>query len=311
MNIRILSPVVLSFAICSALFAKDAPAILQLKDGSNKKVLIIDHKKGVITHHTSAKDLNHQTTKDAQLAGVYFIKPASFTAAMNLYNTRQYKEAKSEFAKCESEYKSVQGLKGNYSTLAGYYKLECSRQQLSFSTLGKDQKAFNKQPLTRKSHLDQLALNTLWSAVDAQDWAKVATITEEWSQKELSNSKRVQVSYCQALVLENLAKKDRTKLAEAVEAYHRVMIEDHTLSIGLTTSAAAKIFDIYLKDRDVKDAMKQWGSKDENKLSSGYSKLIEAGALAKTYDLGGFGNYKPLSADHSRFLKFQPTKAAQ
>ena len=306
MNIRILFPVVFSFAICSTAFSGDARARLLNKDGSHSDVLIIDYKGGSVLHRSSAKDLNKVKTKVSSLDGVYFYVPSVYTEATYLYEERKFKEAKKMFAQCEADFKSVDTAKGNYATLAGFYKLECSRRMFDFKALSSEQEKFRNKALTRESHIVQLELNALWEAFGLQDWERLESLTQKWSEKNVTNSQLAQIAYCRAVALDEIAIKDPTRMEEALDAYDKAIVLDQVGSLELVTAATEKILDIYVNDKAVKIAMKLWETKDEETNSDGYVKLVRANALVRTYQLGGFSHIKPLSAEHAGLIKFKP-----
>lgn len=311
MNIRILLPLTFSLAFCSSAVAKDAPARLLGKKGSNQDVLIIQYKNNAVLHRASEKDQNKDSTSMSTLEGIYFYEPASYTKAMNLYKERKFSEAKKAFAKCEADFKSVDTVKGNYSTLSGFYRLECSRRMFDLKTLGAEQSRFRQQPLDHKMHTVQLELNILWEAVRLKDWARLDKLAVKWARDEISNSQLAQVAYCHALALEQLGLDEPAQMKEAIVKYNQAMVADHTLSIELVTSAAEKLLNIYSNDPKVKTARDLWGTEDEEVNSDGYASLISANTLVATYQVAGFENFKPLSAKHVEFLKFKAKEGAE
>lgn len=308
MNIRLLLPLAFSFAFCATARSENTPVRFFYKDGSQKYALILEYKNGKFLHQPSETNLSKETSQDGQVKSIYFYEPQVFKDAMSLYRGRKYKEASVMFAKCEKDFKAVEKLKGNYSTLAGFYKIECARRMLNLDDLVRAQEKFDGAALVKQSHLTQLELNSLWATVRIEDWKKIAPLVDQWLSKDLSSSQLAQVLYCQALTLEELAKGDAAKISEAIDAYSRVMVVDHTLSAELVAKSAENMLNIYAKDGDVKKAMSLSGSEDEKKGAEGYDKLVTAGALAKTYRLAGLEEIKKLTLAHEAFIKFAPEK---
>ena len=101
---------------------------LLYSNGSHDDVFIISYKAGIATYRTSLRSLNILQAKKPALEAIYFYEPKIFTEAMSLYWAKNYSEAKVKFAECEVSYKPVNSLPDNYATLAGFYKMECSRR---------------------------------------------------------------------------------------------------------------------------------------------------------------------------------------
>jgi hypothetical protein len=85
------------------------------------------------------------------------------------------------------------------------------------------------------------------------------------------------------------------------------MTADSGASEILTQQAGLKALGVYQKDPEVQVAIQNWGTKDENKNSTGYTRLTEAAALAVFYEkylnLG-----KPLPAELKAFTKYVAAK---
>ena len=311
MNIRAIRSSALLLVLSNSLFAEDVRARLFSKDGSNIDVLIIHHKKGEVLYHLTKVDLNKKKIKASSLDGIYFYEPKVYTKAMKLFVERKYSEAKKLFAKCEQDFKNVASAKGNYATLAGFYKLECNRLMFDFATLNSEQEKFGSKALAAESHTQQLELNSLWQAVRLKDWERLDKLGQKWGERSLRGDQLVQVAYCHALAKEQLAGKDPEKIREAILLYHKAMVADYTTSIEIVTQSAQNVLNIYLKDESVQTAIKLWETDDENKNSAGYSKLQEANSLAKLYKMAGFGRITPLPSELAKFINYEDKEAAE
>lgn len=281
---------------------------LMMKDGSNNDVILTDYKSRVFEYKKSAKDLNRKKVPMNKVSSVYFYMPAVYSEALNLYQGRKYAEAKAKFAECQKTYASMAALPDNYSTLAGFYSLECSRRQFDLDTLSSEQKVFLKEGLTRETHLQQLEVNAFWESVREKNWNQLDQLAKEWLKRKVPGSQRAQIAYCHGLALEELGKKDPKRTTEALNAYNRALTADSTASSEIVIAAANQALGIYLVDSKVKQAIKDWGTDNEKKSGSGYKNLLEANALAQFYTKGGFDAIKPLSAESKALLKYEAPK---
>ncbi len=307
MKTRKLLSLVLLLALTPFAMAKSRPAHARLmhKGTTQDDVYIISYKARTILYKGSLKDLNRMKIGMSKLESVYFYEPKIFKEAMRLYNGRKYAEAKVKFAECRDAFKSVDQMPNNYSSLAGFYVLECCRRMLDLDALAQEQGKLIKKTLTRQSQLDQLEVNDLWEAVRAKSWERLNRLAKSWENRKVTGAQRAQISYCHGLALEQLAKKNPELITKALNAYNRVLSADFTASTELVIPAANNALRVYYSDPQVQRAMKVWGSEDENKNSAGRQRLLEANSLVKLYKQAGFEAVKPLSADYKKFLKYE------
>ncbi|MDB4702676.1 hypothetical protein OAH03_06140, partial [Akkermansiaceae bacterium] len=59
---------------------------------------------------------------------VYFLQAPEFTEALELYKSRNYRDAAPKFAACVEEYDTLIEVKGNPATMASFYEMECYRR---------------------------------------------------------------------------------------------------------------------------------------------------------------------------------------
>ena len=286
-----------------------APARLYYNDGSHDDVLAISYSAGTMTYKKSEKSLNLQRVQKPKLEAVYFYEPKAYKEAMGHYHSRNYAEAKEIFAKLETEYKTVDTLPDNYSTLSGFYKMECSRRMNDLEALSAELEKFHKKGLSRETHLQQLEVYSFWEAVRLGDWDRLDRLAVEWQPRSLAAGMRVQIEYCHARALDNLCQKDPSRKSQAINAYNRVLTADGTTSMELVLAAALGALNLYSNDDGVKLAMRVWGTDDENRRSAGYERLLEANTLVKFYKQSGFDDLQPLAKEHEKFLEFNPPKA--
>ena len=291
---------------------------LLYSNGSHDDVYVISYKAGVATYRTNMRSLNILQAKKPALEAIYFYEPQIFTEAMNLYRAKNYSEAKVKFAECEASFKSVDSLPDNYATLAGFYKMECSRRSGDLEALSAELEKYRKDGLTRENHHLQLEVYTFWEAVRLKDWARIDRLAmgDSWQGRKVPSELRVQIEYCHALALDELAKEglkegskeDPSRWGAAINAYNRVLSADATASIDLVLMAANNLMRIYSEDKGVQAAMKNRKDGANKTFSAGDQKLMEANTLAQYYKQVGFHEIQPLSADYEEFLKYGQVK---
>jgi len=241
--------------------AQQEPELLKgrllYSNGSHDDVFITGYKAGVVTYRTSQKSLNILQAKKPALEAIYFYEPQTFTEAMHLYRAKNYSEAKVKFAECESSFKPFNSLPDNYATLAGFYTMECSRRSGDLEALSSELEKYRKDGLTRDNHHLQLEVYTFWEAVRLKDWARVDRLATgtSWQDRKVPSELRVQIEYCHALALDELAKEgpkeDPSRWEAAINAYNRVLSADATASIDLVLKAANNLMRIYAEDKGV------------------------------------------------------------
>lgn len=260
---------------------------------------------------TTINEIRYKTTEvatdfvDAKISDfstIYVQEPNAFSASLDLYEARDFQEAKARFIEIKEKFKPIATLPNNFHTLSAFYEMECMRNLGEFDKLSEALKSFNKEPLVQEQHLRQLELYVMWDAVRAGAWDRVLSIASARDEEALPGFQRVQTAYCKGLALEQA-----NQLADALIQYNIAMTADSGASQVLAQQAALKALGVYLKDPMVQDAMKKWGKEDEVKNSSSYNKLIGAGALAEFYEkylsLG-----EALPADMKKLLQYKEVK---
>lgn len=300
-----------AYLICvTSASAEPEPAKCRLffSTGGHEDVFILGYKAGTATYRTSLKSLNILQVKKPKLEAVYFYEPEIFTEAMNLYRERQYTEAKTKFAECETNFKSVDSLPGNYATLGGFYKLECNRKLNELEALSAELEQYSKNNLSKEVHFLQLEVYSFWEAVRLKEWERLDLLAKEWQSRKIPAEIRVQVEYCHALALDELQKGDPSRLDEALNAYNRVLSADATASIDLVLKSVNSLLRIYSEDPGVQLAMKNWNTNDQKTGSAGYQRLMEASTLVDYYKQVGFNDIQPLSDDFKKFSEYGAPK---
>jgi tetratricopeptide (TPR) repeat protein len=254
-------------------------AFISKTDGSNLRVYILAATKTAIRYKTTKVSTDFTDEKITDLATIFVVEPAEYSEAIDLFEGRKYKEAKEKFAELKETYKPISSLKDNFSTLSAFHELECLRKLGDYEGLAAALKSFIKGPLTRDNQLRQLDLYIMWDAVRALAWDRVLLIASERDDEVLPGYQRAQVAYCKGLALENLERGQ-----EAIIEYDIAMTADSGASEVITKQAALGALRIYFKDNEVQVAIQNWGTEDENRNSTGFTRLAEAAALAVLYE---------------------------
>jgi hypothetical protein len=269
-------------ALSLSAFAQEAfqiEAIISKSDGSNFRAYVLAATKTAIRYKTTKVSTDFTDAKISDLATIYIVEPIDYSAAIDLYEGRKYAEAKEKFSELKERYKPISAMKDNYSTLSAFYELECLRKLGDYEGLAAALKSFIKEPLTRNHQLRQLDLYVMWDAIRAADWGRVLLITSERDDEALPGYQRAQVAYCKGLALDKLERGE-----EALVEYNIAMTADSGASELLTKQAGLNAVGVYFRDKEVQIAIQNWGTKDENKNSPGFTRLTEAAALATFYE---------------------------
>lgn len=240
-------------------------------------------------------------TKDARIGdyrSIYIYEPADYASAMDLYQARKYKEAKEKFAAVKLRFKPILNMENSPAALAGFHELECMRKLGDLDGLATALQTFIKDPLTRETQLRQLELYILWDAVRTKSWDRLEILAKERAETPLTAEQRAQVAYCHGLALEGL-----NRPQEALIPYETAVTADAGASEEIVRQATLRILAIHYADPEVKNAIKVWGTDNENKNGKGYSDVKEAAAVAKLFEMS-LGAGTALPAEYKTFLKY-------
>jgi tetratricopeptide (TPR) repeat protein len=259
--------------------AFEAEAILSKPDGGGTfRAWILAATKTQIRYKTNKNSTDLIDARISDFATVFLVDPPDYSAAIDLFEGRKYKEAQEAFAAVKERCKPIATLPDNFHTLAAFHEMECYRHLGDYEGLAEVLKNFIKEPLTRDHQLRQLDLYIMWDAVRALAWDRVLFIASERDEEVLPGYQRAQVAFCKGLALDNL---DRGR--EAIIEYNIAMTADSGASEIITQQAAIKALGVYHRDPEVQIAIQNWGTEDENKNSPGFTRLTEAAALATFY----------------------------
>jgi len=227
---------------------------------------------------------NPQTTATntmsiASVKSFFFPEPAGFATAMGQFRARDYKSALAGFSKVGADFQAVRRLPGNPSTRALFFEIECLRLLGDYAKMSEKLGVFNKNGLTRENELRQLELNLMWDAVGRKAWDQLVHLVNQREGVRMPGYQLAQVAYCRGLVHEHNGEID-----EALSAYNEAMVADAAASEVVARMAALNILTLIDADPQVKVAREAWGTEDEMKNSPGYSRLLEAGAVARLFE---------------------------
>ncbi|MGJ8632733.1 MAG: hypothetical protein ACSHX7_02350 [Luteolibacter sp.] len=278
--------------------AFQAPAILSNDELGTFRAWIIATTKTGIRYKTTEISTTSTDGKLRDFTTVYLLETPEFGEAKSLFDGRNYKAAQAKFAEIKERDKPVATLKGNFHTLAAFYEMECMRKLGDYEGLKEALADFNKSKLTREDQLRQLELYVMWEAVRTESWDRILTITAERDGGDLPGYQRAQVAFCKALALDKLKRTE-----EAFVEYGVALAADSGASEELAQQSALNMLRIYNGNPDVQAAISLWGTEGENKKSRGYATLVNAGKLAKFYELS-LGNGVPLPDDLKALAKY-------
>ncbi len=277
-----------------------AAALLVEPGGAFFKAWLVAATKTSIRYKESEISTDTKDGRISDYSAIYIYDPAEYSAALDLYQARKYDEAKKQFAAIRERYKPIAPLPNSPAALASFYEMECMRKLGDLEGLSAALGRFIKDPLTRDSQLRQLELYVLWDAVRTKSWQRLDILAKEWSAKRLPGEQVAQVAYCHGLALEGLNKPE-----EALIAYSTAMTADTGASEEIARQSALRVLAIHKANPEVQNAIKVWGTENENKNSKGYSDLLEAAAVASLFELT-LGSGTPLPSDYKTFLKYKP-----
>jgi tetratricopeptide (TPR) repeat protein len=269
------------------------------KDGASRQVWIIAATKTSIRFRTAEVSADTEEVAISELDTIHLDEPREFSQAMDLYQGRKYEEAKAMFAEIKERFRPILQMENSHAALAAFYEMECMRKLGDLDGLNAALQKFVKDPLTRETHLRQIELYVLWDAVRTKSWDRLEILAKERVNVRLPGEQRAQVAYCHGLALEGLGRPD-----DALFAYSTAMTADAGASEEIGRQAALRVLAIHKSNPEVRNAMKVWGTTDENKNSKGHTNLLEAAAVAELFELS-LGAGMPLPADFKDFLKYK------
>ena len=278
-------------------------AMLIFPDNKFETVWIGGANKTKFLYFDTVKGLDQNTMLISKPVSVWLIEPPDFSEAMELFQGRKYEEARGKFAAVREAYIKLRTLPDNHSTLSAFYEMECLRKLGMLDDLAKAQELFvpdDRSNLTREHQIKQMELYAMWDAARTKDWSRLELVCIEKLETKMPGYQRAQVGYCLGLALEG-----QQKTIPAINAYNIAMTADTGASEVITRKAAQNALSLYAADPAVEQAIRLFGTPDEEPNSLGSQRLGEAASLAALYELT-LGNGKPLSKESKALLKYLP-----
>lgn len=290
--------IILLLACAASLAGQELATALLGKDGNADKVWIEAASDKTIRYRENPNSLN-RIDVPIRSVSVMFFTPPEFADALEFFENRDYEKAQPAFTKARDKYKFVEDVPGNFSTLAGFYEIECARKLGNYEELEALMSKFKPAPLLLETQKTQIEVYPLYNAVRSEDWARLNILCEEWADRKVPGSIRAQLEYCHGLALEGLG-----RLEDALIAYNKAFVADYTASEILTKKAALACFRVYEKHPAVELARKLHGTPDENPNSTGALLLGEAAALVEMWNTA-LGRGDKLPDEYKAFLKYK------
>lgn len=294
------APAAPAAAAPAAVTPQQAPALLIYEDGTSDNAFIVAATRSEIRYRPTPQAIDTTDMKLSEVQAVYLLEPKMYREAMEFYQARKYAEAKDLFVKVKEMFKPTAALDNNYSTLAGFYELECMRRLGDLDGLAKGVEVFRKDGLMREHHLKQLEIYMFWDALRTKSWQRLVSLGEARLQEKLPAYQRAQVAFCVANAYEALKQSSK-----ALNAYNTAMVADLGATEEIAEQSAIAIMRIHQASPEVQLAIKLWGTPDENKNSTGFLNLQEAASVAALYNLT-LGGGKKLPSTFVPLLKFRP-----
>lgn len=297
---KTLLSLVLTVVLSSSLWAVDAKAIIVMEDDA-QAVWITGASATQIEYKETEVAIDRIRMARSKLVSVLFYEPEQFKEAQRLFENRDYAAAKEKFKVCAEAFKALEELPGNYSTLAGFYQLECCRIQEELEELAQLLEEYRSQPsLVREAQKRQFEVYIAWDAVRTKSWPRlVALTTEMLAQDTWTGSQLAQIYYCRGLAYQGL-----DKPTKALNAFNGAFTADFTASTEITRKATLNCLRIISGHEEVKIAMGHFGTEDEDPNTNGYALLQEGVALCDLWKKAlGFG--QPLPDEFVGLLKYK------
>lgn len=291
----------LTASLGSALAQKEPRVLLMTDKETYSGFMVSADKTNILWKETEASTVRRQLS--LATTTVYFIEPVEFTEAMELFKSRNYKDARTKFTACADLYEKVREMKGNFSTLAKFYEMECARKLEDLDGLAALHAKFDPENLLHEYHKLQVKIyGIFWDAVRTKSWSRLdgLVMADEWRKTRLPGNLRAQLAYCHGLALEGM--KMPTK---ALNTYNGAFVADFGASEEITKKAALNCLRIISEHPDVKLTMDLYKTEDYRDDSSGAFLIKEGTALIKLWDKT-LGSGEKLPENYKIFLKYPP-----
>ena len=290
--------IILSLACAATLPGQTLAPAFKIEGSDTDRIWIEDSDDKTIRYRENPKSLNRIDISLRKIS-VLFITPPEYSSALELFENRDYEKAQPAFKAAREKYAFTDEVPANFSSLAGFYEMECSRKLGKYEELEQLFGKFRPAPLALDTHKTQLELYPLYNAIRTEDWPRLGTLVDEWAERDVPGNLRAQLEYANGMALEG-----QGELEDALIAYNKAMVADYAASEILVRKAALACFGIYNKHPDVVLARKLHGTPDEAPNSTGALLLVEAASLVQLWN-EALGRGEALPDDYKAFLKYK------
>ncbi|MEM1084245.1 MAG: hypothetical protein AAGI48_08990 [Verrucomicrobiota bacterium] len=282
-------------------------ALLIFEENRFERVWIADANKTQFLYFDTVQGVDQNRMSIGKPESIWLMEPTAYREAMELYQGRKYEEALERFQAVRESHIKLRTLPDNHSSLAAFYAMECLRKLDRLDDLAKAQETFvpdDRESLTRDFQLAQIELYTMWEAVRTKAWPRLELLCNDKLETKMPGFQRAQVGYCLGLALEG-----QNRPIPAINAYNIAMTADTGASEILTLKAAENALRLYQQDPLVQQAIRLWGTPEEDADSAGALRLAEAASLAALYQLT-LGGGNPLPEESKDLIKYLPKENA-
>ena len=297
-----------SLTLASSLSAQTlAPAYVFDRDGEIETVFVEAASEKTVRYRRSERSTNRIDTRLNSIT-IKFLKPKEFAIAEALYENGRFEDALAEFTKTREKYEFSEDVPGNYSTLAGFYEMECARKLGNYTKLAELRRQFQPEPLLLESDKEKYRIGECYEAVEAKSWSRLTNLAKGWVDKKLSPPLRAEVSY-----LLGLGYKGEEKYEDALVELNRAIVSNAGSDLVQTKNAVIACFEIFETYPIVVEARRVHGTPAEEPNSPGNALLGEAAALVTVWEQA-HTNGEKLPSKYREYLKYataEPEPAAE
>lgn len=291
----------ISLLFASGVFAQQNPPVVALavKDGKPFPIWISAASDRAIRYTETARGTVYREALVKSLDGLYFQMPVAFQEGLELFRGHKFEEAKAKFTAAAEAHRIVKDFPGNWSILASFYLMECSRLLMELDELQAQMDKFDDETLLRENHKKQIEINRYWDAIRSESWTRLLTIAEAEIETPLPGYQRVQLAYLAGLANEKLG-----NTRDSLTFYNKAMTADFGASDVYSIQAALNAFSLLKENPDVQVAIRLFGTDEFEEASEGAILLEEAVALVKVWDKA-IGVGKELPSQFREFSKYE------
>lgn len=284
----------------SPLSAKPAPAKLIIDDTDFEDVFLVAASDTKVRFQRSEFGQSTEDMEREFIQSIYFIEPDEFAAAKRTFDLGDYETALKQMQAVKREYRTLNNLPGNYSSLAGFYEMECLRNLGRLTELKEARLNFDPTGLTRQYQREQIDLYRLWEQMADESWRSLANTAPDLALSTRVSGLRAQYGYLGGMGMMNASQP-----IKALNSFAIAMTADGGASKKIARESAIQSLEILLADESTTFAREQEaaGAEDYNPQSVGALRNVQAGAVITVYE-NSFGIGYPLPEKFEVFRKY-------